>query len=351
VRVTVTGASGNTGTSLLSVLAREPAVGSVLGVARRAPTQPWPKTDWAQADMARDDLVPLLRGSDAVVHLAWRFQPERRPDVLWRINVDGTRRVLEAVAAAEIGVLVVASSVAAYAPAEGKPAVPESWPATGVTSSLYSRAKAAVEALLDGFAAAHPQVRVVRVRPGLVFKRAAAAHLRRTFLGPFVPGRLLRPELLRVVPDIAGLAVQAVHADDLAEAYRAALVSEVQGAFNVAAEPVLTPSRMAERLGARTVPTSPDVARRAFATAWRLRLEPTEPAWLDLGLRLPLMDTGRARDELGWVPQHAADDAALEVLAGLRGGDGAPTPPLAPHAGGPLRIRELFSSGGADGAA
>jgi nucleoside-diphosphate-sugar epimerase len=345
MRVVVIGASGNSGTSLVRSLAREPRVDEVVGVARRGTSWAPPKVRWVQADMARDDLVPHLRGADAVVHLAWRFQPERDPATLWRNNVEGTQRVFAAVAAAAVPALVYASSVAAYSPGPigpaGKRAVGEGWPTKGVPTSLYSRQKAALERSLDRFEAQHPGVRVVRVRPGLVFQRDAATGIRRTFLGPLVPSPLVRPGLLPVLPDVPGLRVQAVHADDLAELYRAAVVSPARGAYNAAAEPVLDLPLVAGRLGARTVRVEPRVLRAAVATAWRLRLEPTEPGWIDLGLRAPLMDPARALNELGWVPRWKADDAVLDLLEGIREGAGLPTPPLAPATSGPLRLREL----------
>ena len=71
MRVVVVGGTGNVGTSVLASLAGEPAVDSVLAVARRAPELDYPKTDWAQADISSAELVPLFRGADVVVHLAW----------------------------------------------------------------------------------------------------------------------------------------------------------------------------------------------------------------------------------------------------------------------------------------
>ena len=69
--------------------------------------------------------------------------------------------------------------------------VDESWPTDGIVSSFYSRHKAAVEALLDGFEPRHPQVRVVRIRPALIFKGEAASEIRRLFVGPFLPSFLV----------------------------------------------------------------------------------------------------------------------------------------------------------------
>src|SRR5215208_4935489 len=106
MRVAVVGATGNVGTSVLHALVGESSVESILGIARREPPLRWPKTDWAEADIVRDDLVPLFRGADAVVHLAWLIQPSRDEDMLRAANVDGSRRVFEAVAEAGVPALV-----------------------------------------------------------------------------------------------------------------------------------------------------------------------------------------------------------------------------------------------------
>lgn len=347
MRVVVFGASGNVGTSLLEALGREGEVESVVGVARRLPRLELPKVEWRSADVARDDLAPHLEGADAVVHLAWLIQPTRDLGALRATNVDGSRRVFEAVAASGVRALVHASSVGAYSPGPKERPVGESWPAGGVSTNEYSRQKAEVESLLDRFEREHPRVRTVRLRPGLIFKRESATEQRRYFAGPFLPASLLRPGLIPLVPDIPGLCFQAVHAVDVAEAYRLALVREVAGAFNVAAEPVLDAASVARLLRARTIRVPAGLVRRLAAAAWRIRGVPITPSWLDMGLNVPTMDVGRARRELGWEPRHDALDTVRELLDGLRNGAGLDTPPLAPSTSGPLRIRELLSGVGA----
>jgi UDP-glucose 4-epimerase len=346
VRVVVVGATGNVGTSLLSALAAEERVESILGLARRLPRLSLPKVEWGRADIGFSELEPLFRGVDAVVHLAWLIQPSRDLALLRRVNVDGSARVFRAVAAAGVPALVYASSVGAYSPGPKDRHVDESWPVDGIRTSFYSRHKAEVEHLLDDFEREHPEVRVVRLRPGLIFKREAASGIRRLFAGPFLPSPLLRPAFLRFVPDLPRLRFQAVHSLDVGEAYRLALVRDVRGAFNVAAEPVLDAARLAEVLDARAVRIPPGAARRAFEITWRLRLQPSPPGWLDLALGVPLLDVTRARTELGWEPRRGADDALLELLAGLRESAGLETPPLAPRTGGPLRLREFLTGVG-----
>ncbi|MDI3406924.1 NAD-dependent epimerase/dehydratase family protein [Streptomyces cavernicola] len=334
--IVVTGATGNVGTAVVRALAADDQVSTILGLARRTPRWEVPKTRWRSVDLdgtSVEHLTGLFRGADAVIHLAWLLQPARDPHVTWRTNALGTVAVLAAVAAADVPAVVVASSLAAYAPGPKRPPVREGWPTHGRPDVAYSREKAYVERVLDAFEATHPERRVVRMRPGFTFQRTAAMEQLRLFAGPFLPHGLVRPELIPVVPDIEGLAFQVVHADDVAEAYRlAALDDDVRGAFNLAAEPVIDAGVLARLLGARAWKVPRQAARAAARAAWAAHLAPVPPQLLDALLDLPLLDTTRARDRLGWTPEHTADDTLTEFLEALRKGEGLRTPPLKPSA-------------------
>jgi UDP-glucose 4-epimerase len=188
------------------------------------------------------------------------------------------------------------------------------------------------------------------MRPGLIFQRDAASEIRRYFLGPFVPNPLLRRALVPVVPSTERLVFQAVHADDVADAYRRVIAErDVRGAFNVAADPVLDPDELGRILGARPVPVPARVLRRAADLAFRAHLVPASAGWVDMALGVPVMSTRRARTELGWNPARTSGEALLELLGGLGDGAGGPTPPLDPHAGGRFRRREIQTGVGARG--
>jgi len=259
----VVGATGNVGTSVLRALAADDAVDEIVGVARRAPGLPVPKTTWVAADIERSDLATTFGGADCVVHLAWRIQPSHDMAVLRGTNITGTARVFRAVADAGVPALVYASSVGAYSAGPQDRRVDESWPTGGTPSSFYARHKAEAERLLDRFEAEHAAVRVVRLRPALTFKRTSGEEQRRYFLGRLFPRLLARRGAIAVVPDLDGLRFQAVHTDDVADAYRRAVIdSGISGAFNVAAEPVLDADLIAKAFSARKVPIPPAVARR-----------------------------------------------------------------------------------------
>ncbi|MGA5895622.1 SDR family oxidoreductase [Streptomyces venetus] len=329
-RIVVTGATGNVGTSVVRLLAEDPEVTSVLGLARRIPDWSPPKTDWAAVDLASEesDLVERFTGAAAVVHLAWAFQPTHDPAATWRTNVLGSMRVFEAVATAGVPALVHASSVGAYSPGPKDRTVDESWPTHGWPDAAYCREKAYLERALDTFERDHPEIRLVRMRPAFLFKWESASEQRRIFGGRFLPGPLARPEVLPFLPDIPGLRVQALHTDDAANAYRLAVRSDARGPFNLAAEATVDARLLGEMLGARPVRVPRGAARSAIAAAWGLHLLPASPHLFDAVLRLPLMDCARARTELGWRPEHTATEVLEEFLEGLQQGGGERTAPM-----------------------
>jgi UDP-glucose 4-epimerase len=335
-RVVVVGATGNVGTSVVEALEQDGSVGSIVGVARRSPRWTTSKTEWVSADVAEEpDLAGLFHGADAVIHLAWLFQPTHEPVTTWRANALGSIRVFDAVAAAGVPALVYASSVGAYSPGPKDHAVDETWPTHGWPEASYTSEKAYLERVLDAFEYRHPDLRVARLRPAFIFKREAAIRQHRLFAGPLLPTRLLQPSTVPVVPDLPGLRFQAVHAADAAEAFRlAALHQTARGAFNIAAGPEVDARLLAECLGATVMPVPDRPVRAALSAAWHLHLVPASPYLLDAVLRLPIMDTGRARTALGWQPRHSSREAIEEFLAGLRQGAGLPTPPLASSVGG-----------------
>lgn len=339
MRIVVTGATGNVGTAVLRRLHRASDVESIVGIARRLPDRSDPLfagVDWHSIDIssagAVDHLTAVLAGADAVIHLAWALQPNHDERTMAATNVGGLLAVLAASAAVGVPQVVVASSVGAYSPGDKVVAVDESWPTGGIHTSHYARHKAAGERILDRFESDHPEMIITRLRPGIILQDDAPAEIGTLFFGPLVPSRILGRLRLPVLPLPIQLVFQAVHADDVADAYWRAVDRRARGAFNVVAEPVLDPPLIARIVAdARWIPMRLAVLRALAAASWHLRLQRTDPGWVDLATRTPLLSAARARDELGWTPTTTSVDALrgfLEGLAAHRGRRAAP--PLAP---------------------
>lgn len=348
MHIAITGASGNAGTALLrklqAQLSENPGSMRLTGISRRRPDTsqaPYSGVEWHTLDVGLESDRPLLdaalAGVDSVVHLAWQIQPNRDLEQLYRTNVTGTRNVLAAAGKAGVKQVVCASSVGAYSKAPKDRRTDESWPAGGMPGSHYSRHKAEQEEALDAFLAAHPTIAVARLRPALIFQRNAGSEIGRYFLGRLIP-RLLPGRLrLPLLPAPDNLIFQAVHADDVADAYWRVIDQRASGAFNVAAEPVLTPQELARILGARRIlPIPMGLLHKIVGLAWNLRLQPTDSGWVEMAAGAPIMDTGRARRILGWEPQIRATDAVREVLEGMGTGKGVtPSPVLKPRQNAP----------------
>jgi nucleoside-diphosphate-sugar epimerase len=333
MRVVIVGATGNAGTALLRRLRAEDDL-ELAGVARRLPDPVGVYADvaWHSVDVGADDaaerLAEVFAGADAVVNLAWQIQPSHDQRVLYRTNVLGSRAVTRAALRAGVGTLVQASSVGVYSPGPKDALVRESWPRSGVLQSSYSRHKALVERMLDEVESDHPTLRVVRLRPGLIFQRAVGTEISRYFAGPLLPARLLRFGWIPLLPAHPRLRVQAVHADDVADAYLRALRSDARGAFNIAAGPVLDAAVAAEAFHGLRVPVPGFALAGAAAVSWWLRLQPVDAGWVRLGLKAPLMSTERAESELGWHPRRDAVASLKELVAGMADRAHEAGPPL-----------------------
>jgi nucleoside-diphosphate-sugar epimerase len=171
-------------------------------------------------------------------------------------------------------------------------------------------------------------LRVVRLRPGLIFQRDAGTEIGRYFAGPLLPARLLRFGRIPVLPRHPGLRMQAVHADDVADACLRAMRADVRGAFNLAAGPVLDPRVVASAFHGVPLPVPGLLLEGAAALSWWLRLQPVDRGWVRLALKAPLMSCDRAAAELGWRPRTDAVSALRELVAGLAGRAHTDSPPL-----------------------
>jgi UDP-glucose 4-epimerase len=326
-KVVVTGASGNVGAGVLRALASHLPDAEVVGVCRRPPVegQIYERVRWHAVDLSSPDaasqLAPAMRDADVVIHLALAVQPVRDEEYLYRANVLGTQAVLNAVASAGVQQIVYASSLGIYAPGATAP-VSESWPDTGQETSTYSRHKVMVERVLDEFVLEHPEVAVARFRPTVVVQRDAAFLIRSLYLGPLIPLaalNLLQRRALPVLPLPTGIKLQFVHADDAGDAVIRMIDRRAQGSFNIAAD-VLDSRAVAGLVGARPVDVNTRTVRSVVSILSRARLVALTPGWFDVATNTPVMDTSKARRDLGWAPTRSSTECALELIDGLAAG-------------------------------
>lgn len=332
MRIVITGASGNVGTALLRTLGGDGH--ELVGIARRPPepTGVYESVEWHGIDLTARDVAerlrPVLDGADAVVHLAWGFQPTRNTDYLTQLGVGGTAAVLEAAHNAGVGHLVHMSSVGAYTGGRYGRRVTEAWPTTGIPSSPYSRDKSAAEALLDRYESERgtTAVPVARMRPGFIVQKAAASGLMRYALPGYVPMALL--PLLPVLPLDRDLCIPLIHADDVAAAITRVVERRATGPFNLAADRPITRDDVSDALSAKPFHVPSGILGALVELSWRLRLQPIDRGWIDMAFTVPLLDCTRADTELDWRPQWSAEAALADVIDGVARQAHTASPPL-----------------------
>ncbi|NBO21181.1 MAG: NAD-dependent epimerase/dehydratase family protein, partial [Rhodobacteraceae bacterium] len=124
-------------------------------------------------DLNRDDgWAAAMAGVTAVIHTASPFplsQPKNPDDVI-RPAVDGTLRVLRAAAAAGVGRVILTSSLEAVMHGQKTAAVTEAdWTdLSAPTVSTYTRSKTLAERAAWEFVAAHPDMQLTVINPGMV---------------------------------------------------------------------------------------------------------------------------------------------------------------------------------------
>lgn len=320
--VAVTGPTGTFGLALLPLLERDDRVGRVIGIARR-PFDPaergWTKLEYRRGDVRDTDaLRTCFAGADVVVHLAFQVMTADE-DTARAINVDGTLGAFSAAVEAGARRFVYASSVAAYGFHRDNPVgLREDWPTRPATRLLYAREKAELEHRLRRAATAAPGTDLYLLRPPIVLGPDAAGGkaVLPGVLGPVVPvvRAVMRglPAPPVAVPD---LPVQFVHQEDVARALLLCVVGAgPPGAYNLASDDIVSLVDVARALGLRPIRVPGGPVAAASRVAARLPHLPSRAAWVETLGHPAIMDTTKARTQLGWRPRHTALDALSETF-------------------------------------
>jgi nucleoside-diphosphate-sugar epimerase len=325
--VAVTGPTGTFGFGLVPLLQADRRVARIVGIARR-PFEPsshgWTKMEYRRGDVRDPDaLREAFAGADVVVHLAFMITGTASRETIRAINVEGTLSAFSAAAGAQAKRFVYASSVAAYGFHPDNPiGMTEDWPTRPAARLFYAQEKAELEQLLRDQARQHPDVGLYLLRPPIVLgphamgakdvMPAPLAAAARRVLGL---AKTLPVPIPVLAPD---LPMQFIHEADVGQALRQCVVGAgAPGPYNIAADGVLTVADVLRELGFTPVPVPAGLASaaaRAAATIPPLPFLPPATEWVEAAAHPAIMDTTKARRELGWRPEYTALEALRDTL-------------------------------------
>jgi nucleoside-diphosphate-sugar epimerase len=271
----------------------------------------------------RSALAEAFRGADVVVHLAFNITGTGPRDDVRAINVDGTLNAFRA--AADVGAqrFVYASSVAAYGfHADNPVGMDEDWPTRPAKRLFYAQEKAELESLLADEAAAHPEIGLYLLRPPIVLGPHAVG-AKGVLPGPLddVVGRIAKVVLPLKVPVpalVPAIPLQLIHEDDVGQAFLLCVVGDgPPGAYNIAADDIVTGVDVARALGVGAIPVPPDPAQAAARLVSSVPIPFMQTDWVEAMSHPAIMDTAKAKRELGWAPAWTGIDALRDTLERL----------------------------------
>jgi nucleoside-diphosphate-sugar epimerase len=327
LRVAVTGPTGTFGFGLIPLLEAEPSVASVVGIARRPfdpAAQGWSKLEYRQGDVRDPEaLRTAFEGADVVVHLAFVITGTGDAETIRAVNVEGTLNAFRASREAGVRRFVYASSVAAYGFHPDNPiGMTEDWPTRPADRLFYAQEKAELEEALAGEAAKPGGPELYLVRPPIVLgphalgaKAAVPEPLAR--LGSRMLGLVDRLPI--PIPMVAAnVQLQFIHEADVGQALlKCVLGAGPPGAYNIAGDGILRGTDIVRELGLSPIPLPARVVHVAARAAAAIPLPPLTPPgvnWVEAFSHPSIMDTTKAREELGWRPRYSGLEALRETI-------------------------------------
>jgi UDP-glucose 4-epimerase len=299
MRYVITGGSGYIGSRLVDHLSRRQDVERIVICDLQPPRHYKPKTEFRRLDVRdRDATRQVLEGSnaDALVQLAFILNPVHDEQLMYDVDVNGTRNVLEAASLAGTQQVLVASSSTAYgAFADNPEPITEEQPVRGVAGFSYARDKTESDRLCQLWALEHPDRTMTIVRPCIVFGPSVDNYLVRLWTdAPFQP-------------DAGNLdnKIQFVHEDDLVGAIITLLHGRHAGAYNVAGDGLMTLRECAELIGSPTRRMPLAAYRLLGRLFWKLRIGEAPPGQIEFAIH-PWVVSNEKLKGTGWRPEHSS---------------------------------------------
>jgi UDP-glucose 4-epimerase len=296
-RILITGAAGGIGQALLAEL---PDGGGVLATDIRPPAVLPSGTEYRPLDVCCNDPDKVIGGwkPDVVVHLASIVTPPKGStrEFEYAVDVEGSRKVLDACIAHGVRRIVVTSSGAAYGYHADNP-VPlrEADMLRGNVEFAYAHHKRLVEQMLAEARGDHPELEQVVLRVG-------------TVLGAGIENQITALFRRKAILGIRGSDSPFVFiwTRDLARILLRAATDGPPGIYNVAGDGALGTRELAAALGKPVRWLPPSLLKLALGIAHPLGLSRYGPEQVRFLQFRPVLDNSRLKTEFGYVPEKTS---------------------------------------------
>jgi UDP-glucose 4-epimerase len=317
--VALTGVSGYLGRKILKRLEQDERVGAIIGIDIKNPPDQSDKLFFHPMDITDPRLAAIFkeRAVTHVIHLAFVLDAVR--DAAWatRIDIEGTRNVLESSVAVGVQRMIVASSSVVYG------AWPDPRGSLLETAAMhpdqglrYGADKVAVERLCESYQLKNPELHISTLRSVTIVGPGMTNFISRAFEKP-----------VQILPRGFDPSWQFIHEDDCALAFHELLWSQTSGPFNLAADGVVRLSEVIQQLK-KTVIRLPKIFIQTIAEiGWRLGLRGISEApgvLVNYFCFPPILDTTKLKNTLKTPFRYTSAEAIADFISPKKipGGDG-----------------------------
>lgn len=297
--VLITGANGLVGGKVLAAMAlNRDRFGTIVALDIRpvAEGARLATIDYVQGDICDKTMAALFaqHGINCVVHLAAIVAPgnDSTADLEYRVDVSGTKNIVECALDANVEQIITLSSGAAYGYHASNP-VPlrEEDILRGNEDFPYSRHKRLVEEFLAQTRETNPTLRQLILRPGTILGPHVKSPVSAIFEGPMVVGiaGADTPFVMILVDDVATIIVKGI-------------IEKQAGIYNLAGDGALTLRQIAKKVGKPYVPAPAWLLKGILAILKALKLSVRGPEGVDFLRYRPVLANDRLKSEFGFTP-------------------------------------------------
>lgn len=303
MKLLITGTSGYVGKVLLPYLLQDKEINSVVGLDIKSLDFEDKKLSFFKIDIREPEIIKYFQDIDVVIHLAFIVSEIKDKKLIYNINVNGIKNLLDAVRKSNIKKLIIASSISAYGSYPDNPKIiTEDTPLRGNKNSYYSYTKVLMEKMLDEFEKENKNIIVTRLRPSIV----CGANCNNFFLD------ILRAKILIYTKgNTVGLPI--VYEDDVARAFYIAIKKDVSGAFNITSGN-LSVQDMSNILNIPAVGIPYFILKPLTDILFKIGKSSFSSHWTVLGRYPFIISSEKAKDILGWQPKYEPIDAFKEMV-------------------------------------
>ncbi|XDD46613.1 NAD-dependent epimerase/dehydratase family protein [Leptospira sp. WS39.C2] len=311
MKVLVTGGAGYIGSTLIKHLLDTFPSWQILAtdIKIMSPMVVSPRFEFQILDISdRNAVIELVQEwkPNSIVHLASILNPPpgMSEEIQWKIDVQGTKNVLDGAVYAKTEQIIITSSGAAYGyHKENKEWIEETDPLRGHSAFVYSKHKREVEELLTEYKSIFPQLKQLILRPGTILGKTVNNLITDMFQKPFVMGILGHKSPFVFIWD-----------EDVIQIITRGIAEKKDGKFNLAGDGALSLKEISQMIRKPYVPIPALLLQSVLWILRLFRLTQYGPDQIDFLRYRPVLANKQLKTVFGYTPKYNSKETFIAYL-------------------------------------